>query len=155
MLSWRAAVPALVAAVAVTACVPFRGEPVPPIAVVRGDASVEVLYGRCAAERIKSISVQRVDATSGGVVSGPKLWEIESRTGIEADRFTVGETPTGFETTITLEGELPHDRELAITVKTSDFEGSVDVRLSDARPGLVYIDGENLELEEFKNRTDC
>ena len=155
MLTWRAVLCGLATAVAATACVPFRGEPVPPIAVVRGDSTVDVLYRRCGGELVKSIGVRRVDATRGGVVSGPTLWKVVSSTGSVAERFTVGKAPHGFETTVPLNGSLPADRELAITVETSDFEGTVDVRLSDARPGLAYIDGENLDLEEFNSRTDC
>lgn len=155
MLSRRLTGVLIIGAATITGCVPFQGEPVPPIAVVRRDSTIEVLYQRCDGDLVKSVTVKRVDATAGGIISGPTLWEVKSSNGSPADRFTVGQEPGGFETTVPLEGALPEDRELAFTVETSRFEGTVDVRLADVRPGLAHSDGKNLQVEEFMSRTDC
>ncbi len=142
--------------VVVTACVPFRAEPVPPIAIVRDGQVVEILYGRCPGESVSTVRVQRIDHSAGGIVTGPVLWEIQSSAGTEVERIRVGGHIPGFRTIVPLDQQLPTKVPIVVDIQSSRFENSMTVSdVSDAKAGRAYSDGHNYTFAEFEQVSRC
>jgi len=145
-----------VLAISVSACIPFGGEPLPPIAMEGPAEGPSVLYQLCSDERVRRVAVQRVDSSKGGTVTGPVLWDVRSADGSELERYVVGTTPPGFTPAVVLNGPLPEDELLVVLLETTRFESSADVRLSDIQPGRLLLHGENIDEAEFEvQRAAC
>jgi len=130
------------------ACIPLHGEPLPPVAVALTKTGVDISYLGCRDELTLEVAVQQVESSSGGIVTGPILWRIESQGGVDIDVVRVGQTPQGFKEVVAQSEDLPTDGLLTITVVTTGNEASVDIELSQLQPGQVFVDGVAVDRED-------
>ncbi|MGH9041653.1 MAG: hypothetical protein ACRDZ3_15645 [Acidimicrobiia bacterium] len=91
----------------------------------------------------------------GGVVTGEVLWKIRSESGVQQSVFEVGETPDGFSVVAPATASLPATGELAVTVKTTRFEGSIDVDPGQVDLESVQTGEKSVSREEFDLERDC
>lgn len=84
------------------------------VALLRTDAGLEVLAGRCRDERVVAVEVRAGDEVR---------WRVESDKGSIERRFPVGgEPPFGFRAAVPLEGPLPDEVVVAATFDGPDGE---------------------------------
>jgi hypothetical protein len=141
-------------------CIPHVGNsPAPFMAVAREGDRLEMFHFACQDELLHEVTVQRIDEVlAGGVVNGPVLWQVRSTKGVATDRVILGETPSGFEVTVPLNSQLPLDRDISVSMRTSRFEETgVDVFTpSELRSDEVRVYYSEMPRQEFEAQTfDC
>jgi hypothetical protein len=69
---------------------------------------------------------------------------------VAAEKFLVGQTPSGFNSTVPLRAEPPAGAPLGILLDTSLGQTAVGFTVQHLRPDTVFTDGHSLSVEAFR-----
>jgi hypothetical protein len=149
-------VPVVVATVvALSACTPASGNRTIGAKLTPDGRGIQVVFVPCPGQKVISVELVVTKDAVIGDDKDPVMWRIEAAPrGVEAEKFVVGQTPSGFSSSFPLRAEPPAGESLGILLDTSLGQTAVGFTLQHLRPDAVFTDGHSLSPKAFRQRAE-
>jgi hypothetical protein len=142
----------VVTAIALGACSPPSGNHTIGAKLAPDGRGIQVVFVPCPGQKVISVELVVTNDAVIGDDKDPILWRIEAPGGVAAEKFVVGQTPSGFTSTVPLRAEPPAGQPLGILLDTSLGQTAVGFTVQQLRPDTVFTDGRSLSPEAFRRQ---
>ena len=142
----------VVTAIALGACSPSSGNHTIGAKLAPDGRGIQVVFVPCPGQKVISVELVATNDAVIGDDKDPVLWRIEAPGGVAAEKFVVGQTPSGFTSPVPLRAEPPAGQPLGILLDTSLGQTAVGFTVRQLRPDAVFTDGQSLSPEAFRQQ---
>jgi hypothetical protein len=142
----------VVTAIALGACSPPSGNHTIGAKLAPDGRGIQVVFVPCPGQKVISVELVVTKDAVIGDERDPVLWRIEAPGGVAAGKFVVGQTPSGFTSTVPLRAEPPAGEPLGILLDSSLGQTAVGFTVQQLRPDTVFTDGQSLSPQAFRQQ---